>query len=354
MDQRDYIGRRLRPLRSMPEFFTLRHLLAKISEMVSVLERSGWEFPLRVLDAGAGCAPYRTLFPSEYFRYVAVDREIAAGTSAIADGLHLPFKDGDFDLVLSNQVLEHVSDPRRVAAELTRVVSNRGYVLLSCPFVWEIHDFPVDYWRFSEEALRLLFADMDLVYLEPSTNSAQCLAQTLNLLINRNFDNRLLKAFVFRVTNSRPLLNMMPKHDALLPANYVVAVKKQLSTDGMVEARLPAALEPAQFRVHVDAPGPEKLVHKPCLRVTGWIAANTAIGEVRARIDDSVEAPLAYNRPRVDVWRAFPHFTNAHRSGFEGELQIDRLASGAHLLRIIGVAAGRTLSGEPVTFRIDS
>src|SRR3989442_15900122 len=106
IDQRDYIDRRLRPLRSMPEFFTLRHLLAKISEMVSVLERSGWEFPLRILDAGAGCAPYRTLFPSRYFHYTAVDREIAAGTSAIADGLNLPFADGNFDLFLSNQVLE--------------------------------------------------------------------------------------------------------------------------------------------------------------------------------------------------------------------------------------------------------
>ena len=78
MNERDYIDRRLRPSPSRPDYYTLRHLLEKIKEIVSVLERSGWEFPLRVLDAGAGCGPYRSLFPPDRFRYVAVDKETIA------------------------------------------------------------------------------------------------------------------------------------------------------------------------------------------------------------------------------------------------------------------------------------
>ena len=50
---------------------------------------------------------------------------------AAADALRLPFPDKTFDVVLSSETLEHVSDPAAVIAELVRV--SKHYVILSTP-----------------------------------------------------------------------------------------------------------------------------------------------------------------------------------------------------------------------------
>lgn len=59
----------------------------------------------------------RTLVPSADFR---VER-----------GEKLPFADGEFDLVVCSEVLEHVDDPDKVLAEIVRV--SKGHVVASVP-----------------------------------------------------------------------------------------------------------------------------------------------------------------------------------------------------------------------------
>ncbi|MBI2821205.1 MAG: class I SAM-dependent methyltransferase [Acidobacteria bacterium] len=379
MTSDDYIDRRLHPSRRMPEYFTLRHLRAKITEIASILERSGWVPPIRVLDAGSGCAPYRKLFSEDGFQYVAADREAMAGVSLRADGRRLPFPDGVFDLVLSNQVIEHVADPAAVCAELKRLVSARGYLLLSSPFVWEVHNFPADYWRFSEQGLRLLFADMDLVYLEPSTSSAQCLAQTFNLFINRNAGNDFLKGMLFRLTNSRLVEAALPRKDLLIPANYVLLARRPVPSqgrqdlaassqargaghNGTVTPRLgaapasgeeePVARNPENFRMHVDSPAAARPVRGQVLEVSGWIAGDAPLDSAWTCMDGAGRWPLECNLPRLDVWRSLPQFRCAHCSGFRGACRIERLQPGPHTLEIHAESGGVRLVWDPVGFTV--
>jgi SAM-dependent methyltransferase len=59
----------------------------------------------------------------------------------------LPFADGAFDVVLSNEVIEHVADDVRAAREMVRVLARNGRIVLFCPNRW----YPVEqhgvYWR---------------------------------------------------------------------------------------------------------------------------------------------------------------------------------------------------------------
>jgi SAM-dependent methyltransferase len=64
-----------------------------------------------------------------------------------AAGEHLPFPDASFDLILSHEVLEHVLDDRRAAAEMARLLRPGGRALIFTPnrgYPFETHGV---YWR---------------------------------------------------------------------------------------------------------------------------------------------------------------------------------------------------------------
>jgi SAM-dependent methyltransferase len=50
-----------------------------------------------------------------------------------ADLLHLPFPDGNFDLVMCMSVIEHMPDPAEACAELARVLRPGGILILGYP-----------------------------------------------------------------------------------------------------------------------------------------------------------------------------------------------------------------------------
>lgn len=71
--------------------------------------------------------------------------------------LDLSYSDESFDLVVADQVLEHVEGlPERAFEELFRVLRPGGYAVVTTCFINPIHDFPHDYWRFSPAGLNLL------------------------------------------------------------------------------------------------------------------------------------------------------------------------------------------------------
>jgi SAM-dependent methyltransferase len=65
----------------------------------------------------------------------------------------LPFDDGDFDFVMSQEVLEHVGDPLAVLREMCRVLRPGGLLYLQVPFIIGFHPDPSDYWRFTRQGI---------------------------------------------------------------------------------------------------------------------------------------------------------------------------------------------------------
>lgn len=64
--------------------------------------------------------------------------------------------DETFDIVICEQVLEHVVDPVAAAANLSAMCRAGGLVLVSTPFLVRLHEMPNDYWRFTPGGLRIL------------------------------------------------------------------------------------------------------------------------------------------------------------------------------------------------------
>jgi len=113
-----------------------------------------------VLDAGAGEARHRRFFARGC--YVALD----SGTGDRAwdysrldiqgDLERLPLKPGTVDRVLCMVVLEHTRNPRQVLSEFVRVLKPGGVLHMVVPLLWEEHQAPHDYWRFTRYGVRLL------------------------------------------------------------------------------------------------------------------------------------------------------------------------------------------------------
>src|SRR5215472_13630172 len=70
-----------------------------------------------------------------------------------ASAEHLPFPDAVFDLVLSQEVLEHVRDPFQAMREMKRVLKTGGVLYCQVPFIIGYHPGPTDFWRFTREGI---------------------------------------------------------------------------------------------------------------------------------------------------------------------------------------------------------
>ena len=111
----------------------------------------------RILDNGTGLGTYLEAIgranPAGVRVGLEIEHERAVAALARADaivlgvGEQLPFADNSFDLILSNEVIEHVTDDRASVAEMARVARPGGRIVIFAPNRW----YPVEqhgvYWR---------------------------------------------------------------------------------------------------------------------------------------------------------------------------------------------------------------
>ncbi len=72
------------------------------------------------------------------------------------DAHRLPFGDGEIDSVLLTEVLEHLADPRQALQEAFRVLKDGGGLLVTTPFLYQAHQRPFDFFRFTYDGLILI------------------------------------------------------------------------------------------------------------------------------------------------------------------------------------------------------
>lgn len=107
----------------------------------------------RVLDFGCGGRPYEAWFAAAGAQYSGADIERAHEVRITSDG-RLDCADGEYDVVASFQVLEHVWDIDTYLGEARRALRAPGWLLLSTHGSWLYHPHPRDYRRWTAEGLQ--------------------------------------------------------------------------------------------------------------------------------------------------------------------------------------------------------
>ena len=112
-----------------------------------------------MIDVGCGSGPYKSLFRHDGYVGLEYDTPIARGkkqADAYYTGTKIPLEDGTFDIVLCTQVLEHVFEPDKFLAELNRIAKRGAKLVVTVPFVWDEHEQPYDFARYSSFGLTAL------------------------------------------------------------------------------------------------------------------------------------------------------------------------------------------------------
>ncbi len=122
-----------------------------------------------------------------------------------ADAAETPFPEGHFDAVLCSEVLEHVFDPRAVLAEIHRVLTPSGVLLLCVPFLNRIHADPDDFGRYTDSYWRRSLADVGFtsVTIEPHGHFWSVLADMIrDAAYHSSFNGRLRMPIVRRLASA--------------------------------------------------------------------------------------------------------------------------------------------------------
>lgn len=192
----------------------------------------------KLLDLGCGSKPYENLF--NVTEYVGVDIEVSghphedSKVDVFYDGKVLPFADSSFDCIFSGEVFEHVFNLQEILLELNRVLKKDGFMLFTTPFVWEEHEIPYDFGRYSIFALEYLLKESGFEIIT-NIKSTHYLSTIIQLFISYwhnilPLPKVMKKVFNFFITFPLTIIGLIipyifPKNEKLF-LNHVILVKK--------------------------------------------------------------------------------------------------------------------------------
>ena len=82
--------------------------------------------------------------------------EAGEGIDYVGSVEALPLDDNSLDLVVTQEVLEHVENPFKAMTEIARVLRPGAIAYIQMPFTIGYHGCPNDYWRFTHQGMEQL------------------------------------------------------------------------------------------------------------------------------------------------------------------------------------------------------
>lgn len=211
-----------------PQWLTYRHESSQRKFIITSAKG-------RALDIGCGEQAISRQLTS-VTEYIGLDYYYTAhnwyGTRPLifGDAQSLPIADNSFDTILLLDVLEHLPSPELAIKETLRVLKPGGTLILQVPFLYPLHDEPLDFHRWSKYGIERLaqrygFAISDHKAYGRLFETAGLIlniafAKTAINWVNRRHPAILLLPFVPVVIAATNLLCWIL--DIVLPADYMM------------------------------------------------------------------------------------------------------------------------------------
>lgn len=154
------------------------------------------------------------------------------------DGCNLPFHDGEFDCVFASEVFEHIFNLENILGELNRVLKPQGSMLITVPFVWNEHEIPYDFARYTSFGIVDLLhrTGFEIIELRKSTLYVETVATMVTEYVRLEITKRVRYGLIVRflqIMFTVPILFfglilgwVMPENDTWY-CNNIIRCKKQ-------------------------------------------------------------------------------------------------------------------------------
>jgi len=197
---------KIKNIKSIPDF------LLKINHFVNLLltfPKGGYarytvdlfmknistKFPskIKVLDVGAGNKPYENLFTD--CTYESCEHEIIHKETNVSNDDHtfycditkkIPKVDNCYDLIICNEVLEHINEPSLALDEFYRILKPEGKLIITAPQCYGLHQEPYNYFNYLSYGLEYLLKKSKFkgITIKPLGGSFHLLGKLLNNCLN--------------------------------------------------------------------------------------------------------------------------------------------------------------------------
>ena len=237
LNRKEFFNPSLLGVFTNPFFFIKRGVYASVRANACYMKRV-------MLDLGCGSKPYKDLFKVD--SYVGLDVEASghdhrdSQIDVLYDGRRMPFCDNVFDSVLAAEVFEHISDLDEVIGELRRVMKPSAHMVVTIPFVWEEHETPHDYVRFTSYGIvmQMRKQGLQVVRVDKTTNYVETCFQVWNAYVSQHIlpSNNYLRFLLIPLIISPVtilgivLSRLLPESRALYLNNAIV-VRNDIAAD---------------------------------------------------------------------------------------------------------------------------
>lgn len=169
----------------------------------------------KLLDIGCGSKPYKLLFERLDITYEGIDfKEFSKNPSFELNkpnfyfhknykkDFKMPqFEDKSYDVVVAFQVLEHHEKPEVFFSEVKRILKKRGHLIISFPFIWELHEEPNDFQRLTHYKIQKLCGENNMIILETIKRGSvlSTLSQLANLSLSDLTLPKIIKKILYRM-----------------------------------------------------------------------------------------------------------------------------------------------------------
>lgn len=154
----DHFDAALRAEQGAPDKMNFKHFLMQDFRR---LLREHEIFTGTICELGGPANSIAAKFPKYNFRHLSLfpvqdNNRVIVGDATQCDHM----EDGQFDAIFSLSVFEHIAKPWKAAQHLTRMLKPGGICYHAAPFSYFYHGAPADYWRFTPDAMKLVFSEL--------------------------------------------------------------------------------------------------------------------------------------------------------------------------------------------------